>query len=280
MDFRADLHCHSTYSDGSLSPEELLVLAHEVGLQGISITDHDTVDGYSEELFALARSLKIELLVGVEISSQWEEESIHILGYGFDLHSKHFRDFLEEIQQKRRKRNLGILAKLNERGMILHEEELLKYAQQCNRGHLSSVGRPHIAALLKEKGYVTSYLQAFHLYLKDGGCCYVQSDKYSSQEVIQQIHEAKGKAILAHPHQIIHKRVLKMLFELSFDGIEGNDVHRVLPEQQRWICLAKKKGWIVTGGSDFHGKERSYVSLGSVWICKEVFDQLKNASLS
>ncbi len=280
MSFRADLHCHSSYSDGTLAPEEILHLAKEIGLQGISITDHDTIDGYSDELFALAKSLEIELLAGVEISSQWREENVHILGYGFALDSKWLRSFLADIQQRRWKRNLEIVKKLGQKGMLLQKEELVDFAQKCNRGRLSSIGRPHIAALLLQKGYVTSYMQAFQLYLKDGGSCYVQAEKYSSLEVIQKIHESNGRAIIAHPYQIVHKSVLHSLFELPFDGIEGR-YPRLLPQdEKKWNSLSKQKGWVVTGGSDFHGPERTSHSLGSAWVAKDVFDRLKHGSLS
>jgi 3',5'-nucleoside bisphosphate phosphatase len=275
MSFRADIHCHSSFSDGILMPEELLHLAKDVGLQGLSITDHDTIDAYSKELFSLARSLEIELLPGVEISSEWKDQSVHILGYGVDLNSELFQEMLREIQRRRQKRNREILAKLAEKGMEIREEDLLAYAEKCNKGRLSSVGRPHIAALLQEKGYVSSYMDAFRLYLKDGGSCYVPACKFSSKEIIEKIQEAKGKAILAHPHQISCQKILKSLLELNFDGLEGRYPRILLSEEKKWISLAKEKGWILTAGSDFHGPERGHVSLGCCSVDKAVFDQLR-----
>ncbi len=273
MSFRADLHCHSSYSDGALLPEELLCMAREVGLQGLSITDHDTVDAYTEDLFAKSRQLQVELLLGVEISSQWQEENVHVLGYGIDLGAKNFTEFLADVQRRRYKRNLKILEKLAARGMVITPEELAEHAKRCSGGRSASVGRPHIAALLEEKKHVSSYSQAFQL-LKDGGSCYAQTERYSSADVIDQIHEAKGKAVLAHPSQIVHKRVLDALCTLAFDGIEGHDSLHKKVEEKKWARIASQKGWIVTGGSDFHGEKRGYGFLGSSWVGREVFDRL------
>lgn len=259
MSFKADLHCHSNFSDGSLSPEELLHLAKSTSLSAISITDHDTIDGYTSSLFQLADFLSIKLLSGVEISSLYNNLSIHILGYGFDLKNEPFRAFLKEARDKRQKRNEAILLKLKAKGFKLDNFKIIE-------GH--SIGRAHIARALIDKEFVSSFEEAF-FYLKERGSCYVRGDKFSSLEVIEQIKKAHGKAILAHPHLI--KGNVKSLLKLPFDGIEA---FYGKIRDKRWEEMAKTRGLLITGGSDFHGIDKPNSSLGSSWIDEENFKLL------
>lgn len=266
VDFRADLHCHTNRSDGSDEPVELLKKAKEASLQGLSITDHDTVDAYTPELFALAEELSLRLLPGVEISSELEGVPVHILAYGYDLHSVSFAAFLTEIRKRRSERNRAILKKLKEKKMPLDEEELAKFPTK-------TLGRPHIAAMMMKKGYVSSMQNAFEYYLKDGAPCYAPGFKYTPQEVIDQIHLGGGKAILAHPHFYKKKGYLKKILSCSFDGIEC--YYALLPKQLEipWLKLAKERGWMATGGSDYHGSFKN-IPLGSSWVGKETFNAL------
>ena len=213
VDFRADLHSHTNCSDGSDSPIEVLQKAHKIGLNGLSITDHDTTAAYTPDLFRLANEISLRLLPGVEVSSELDRLPVHILGYGFDLQSDRFKGFLQEIQTRRIERNREILERLAARNMRITEEELKKVG-------LHIIGRPHIAALLVQKGYVSSIQEAFELYLKDGACCYVLGFKVSLREVIQEIQSAKGKAVLAHPHFYKNKNFLNHLLSYPFDGVE------------------------------------------------------------
>src|SRR5688572_18634373 len=119
VDFRADLHCHTICSDGTDTPEEVLRKAASLGLQGLSITDHDTIDAYTPEVMALASELNIRLLPGIELSSEWERSSVHILGYGIDLQSPSLREFLVHMVQRRRERNADILQKLRDKGFVI-----------------------------------------------------------------------------------------------------------------------------------------------------------------
>ena len=272
MDYRYDLHCHSSFSDGTLFPKELLYLAKKVGLSGISITDHDTIDGYTDELLHVAKELEIELLTGVEISSSLNDETVHILGYGFDYSSEILKSFLEEVQKRRYQRNLVILKKLAAHNIKISEAELYKNIQFEN----ATIGRPHIAILMVEKGYVKDFKAAFNQYLQDGGCCYVIGDKFSPNEIIEILHKVEAKAVLAHPQQVSKLDVLNDLLDMPFDGLEAYYGKMVLHKEKRWVRIAKKKGWLITGGSDFHGAIKPFLNLGCSWVSKECFDLLKS----
>ncbi|HSW72419.1 MAG TPA: PHP domain-containing protein [Chlamydiales bacterium] len=269
MTFRADLHTHSTFSDGSFTPIELLDEAVKIGLQGLSITDHDTIDAYSEELFHEAKKREVLLLAGSEVSTRHREHDIHILAYGIDLKSQLFRSFLTEIQERRNERNRGILLKLQEHKMPIYEEELLALREKEKIPKI--LGRAHIAYLMVEKKYVGSIQEAFQRFLKDGGPCFVPGNKFSPMDAIQQIHMAKGKAVLAHPHFITHNRIVKDLLEMPFDGLECYYAKLGPEQEKRWVGIAKEKSWLATGGSDFHGAMKPYIPLGCSWVGEETF---------
>lgn len=264
--FRADLHCHTRYSDGSDSPEELIRLAVEKGLSGLSITDHDTFDAYGEADL-LAKQYQISLLPGIEFSASLRTEPVHILGYAFSLKSESMRQLCERHKERRRNRNALILKKLDKLGIHIEEEELhLPFSK--------TIGRPHIALALMKKGVVSSIKEAFIRYLAEGRPAYDPGEPISIEETIQAIHEGHGKAILAHPHLIKRQSIVRAMFQMPFDGLEGYYA-RFPPEQEKkWLDLAQKKEWIVTGGSDYHGVNKPQNPLGSSWVGKETFNLL------
>ena len=273
LEFRADLHCHSTSSDGSDTPQQLVRKAKEIGLSGLSITDHDTIEAYRPELLSEAEALGLQILTGIELSSEFGETPVHILGYGFDLHSDSLRIFLVEMQKRRNQRNRALLEKLAERNLPIAEEELLDFARHTEKK--KTVGRPHIAALMVKKGYVRTLQEAFDRYLKEGGLCYVPGFKFTPQDAIDEIRKAGGKAVLAHPHFIKKGSLLRKLLEHRFDGIEcyyGN-LHKQL--EAPWLKIAKEKNWIATGGSDYHGTFKPHISLGCSWVGEAAFHALQ-----
>ena len=273
IEFRADLHTHTYCSDGTDSPLELLQKAKNAGLQGLSITDHDTLDAYTDDFFVLAKSLGIEILPGIEISSEDGDASVHILGYNIDLSSQRFRLFLQEMIRRRSERNRKILAKLEQRGFVIQEEELLQHARLQFPGR--TIGRPHIADFMVKKGYVSTMQAAFERYLREGGLCFVPGIRYTPLEVIDQVHAAGGKAVLAHPHFIKNGSLLHRLLALPFDGLECYYGTLLLDQERTWIELAKRKGWIATGGSDYHSTIKSHISLGCSWVGRDIFDLLR-----
>jgi len=264
--FQADLHCHSTCSDGTFTPRNLLLHAKEIGLSGISITDHDTIEAYIEAP-QVARQLGLKLGSGVEFSSIFQGLSIHILGYDFDLQSPAIQELCKRHQKRRLERNRGILDKLRRLGMPLLEEDLLAIGG-------ASVGRPHIAQLMTQKGYVATPVQAFNLYIGDGKPCFESGEGISSEETIAIIHQGGGKAFLAHPHLLKHSGKVKELLKLPFKGIECYYARYLASQQTRWLKMAQEKGLLVSGGSDFHGAFKEHVPLGSSWVDEERFHQI------
>jgi predicted metal-dependent phosphoesterase TrpH len=269
-EFRADIHCHTNCSDGSDPPLKLLHLAKQADLQGLSITDHDTINAYTPEFFEEAKNLGIEILTGIEISSEMEDASVHVLGYGYDLADLGLKQFLVSMQERRKERNRAILKKLSERKMAISEEELKAFASH------RTVGRPHIAQIMVNKGYVSTLRDAFDLYLKEGKACYAAGIKYHPKEVIDQIHKSNGKAVLAHPHFIKKGAFLRKLLDLPFDGIECYYSRLDKALEKPWIKLAKDRGLIATGGSDYHGDFKPYISLGCSWVGEHIFRLLKS----
>jgi 3',5'-nucleoside bisphosphate phosphatase len=246
-----------------MSPEQLLHHAKEIGLSGISITDHDTIEAYDEALF-FAKKLGLRLGSGVEFSTVFQNMNVHILGYDFDLKSSAIASLCVRHQTRRKKRNKAILDRLLRLGMIIQEEELLSLGGR-------SIGRPHIAHLMLKKGYVGSIKEAFNLYIGDGKPCYDPGVGISVEETIAIIHQAQGKAFIAHPHLLEHARKIRRLLELSFDGIEGYYARFPLDQERRWVQTAEKKGWLISGGSDFHGSVKEHIALGSSWVNEETF---------
>lgn len=268
-DFRADLHIHSTFSDGTLTPEEIVLLAKEIGLKGLSITDHDTIEAY-DTLFDLGRSHGMEILSGVEFSSYCQGQSVHVLGYNFDVQNQALGQFCLKHQERRKKRNLAMLARLEEMGMPVTEEEILVYNHK-------STGRPHIALAMIKRGYVESVQEAFNLYLGDNKQCFVQGEMFSVEETISIIREAGGIAVIAHPHLISPSSLLHQVLKISFDGIECW-YSRFTPDQEsRWIEIANKRNWIKTGGSDFHGSVKPQTPLGCSWVDREHFEKVRHS---
>lgn len=265
----ADLHTHTTASDGSFSPTELLHEAVRLGLKGLSITDHDTLNGY-KEILPLAKSLNISLLSGVEFSSLTDKTSVHILAYGFSLENPLILDLCANYLLRRRERCLEMLELLKKNRLPLDDDAWLKEALTSDQ----LIGRPHIAAAMMRAGYVASVEEAFQRYLGEGCCCYRCASSASTAEMIDIVHEAQGLAVLAHPHLIPDERLLKKLLTLPFDGIEVYYARFPMHRNQRFLDIAKHKKWLATGGSDFHGTVKPHLSLACSWTPQETFDRL------
>ncbi|HRD55940.1 MAG TPA: PHP domain-containing protein [Parachlamydiaceae bacterium] len=267
-DFFADLHCHTICSDGSLSPEEIVLLAKESGLSALSITDHDSITAYQMALPA-AQKENISLLTGVEFSTMHNKTSIHILGYAFAPDSSVIAEFCKKHTLRRKNRNDKILKLLQEIGLPITEEELLA---ETTLAH--TIGRPHIAQAMIKKGYVTSIQEAFKKYLGDHKSCYAEGASYSTVETIELIHQAKGLAVIAHPHLIDDAKILQELLKMDFDGIECYYGRFHQNHNERFLKIAKKKNWLITGGSDFHGSIKPNLPLGASFVNEEHCNKL------
>ncbi|MGC8763883.1 MAG: PHP domain-containing protein [Acidobacteriota bacterium] len=257
-----DLHTHSTCSDGTFSPEELVRQAKAAGVTHLALTDHDTVEGVGAAARAAAEE-GLAFLPGIEISAEFQPGTLHILGYGLDSLNGRLRGRLEEVQRWRRERNPKIVERLNELGMEVTLEEVAARAG----GDL--VGRPHFAQTLLDKGYVKSRQEAFDRFLAKGRPAYVDKLRLSPRESIALIREAGGIAVLAHPLQLKiedPQALDAFVGELSGLGLQGLECYyrnHTEEDEKRFLALARKYGLLVTGGSDFHGQNRPRIRLGT-----------------
>lgn len=264
-----DLHTHTTASDGTFKPMELIEKAKLIGLEALAITDHDTISGFQQIDETVEKDPKLLLIKGVEISAEYPTDSLHILGFNFK-DSEKVAQVLNELIDYRNKRNELILEKMNNHGFKVTMEELKKIAKG------KAVGRPHFARLLVEKGYVQSMDEAFQRYLKDGGLFFVEKRRLKSEEAIELIKEAGGIAILAHPYQILKdgkpfpiapsvdslEDFIKYLKFKGLDGIEAYYSTHTNSQIDELLKIAEKHDLLITAGSDFHGDNRPNVKLG------------------
>lgn len=278
---RFDLHMHTRFSDGTMTVSQLIELAKEKKLSGVSITDHDTIDAYPIA-FEEGAKLKLKVLSGIEISCLHKGQSVHVLGYAFSHKNGGFNAFIKKCQGMRESRNLKMLENLNQYHQIEIKEEALvdKFQKPLN-----AMGRPHIAQVLIDMGYTNSIQSAFNRYLGDKQKCYVQGHRPSVVEAIDALHQAKAFAVLAHPHLIDSSALVKELLALPFDGLEGYYAKFMPDQEKKWVDIAREKSWLITGGSDFHGYPKAINELGSSWVDENTFRtlmqrQMENESLS
>lgn len=246
MTCRVDLHVHTTASDGQLSPTAVVHQALEQGLVAIAITDHDTTEGIEEALEA-ARGTVLEVIPGVEISTDIPQTEVHILGYYVAHRDAVLRSKLALFRDSRLNRAQRMVSKLARMGMPLEWERV----QQIAAG--GAIGRPHIARALLEKGYVSSIGEAFDLYIGRNGPAYVERFKLSPAEAVQVILSARGLPVLAHPLQVSY--LVPDLVKQGLLGLEAYYTGYTTEETRFLLDLAAKYGLLVTGGSDFHGEE-------------------------
>lgn len=275
---RVDLHVHSTASDGSLSPWEVVAAAKARGLRAIALTDHDTIDGLAEALVA-GRELTLEVIPGIEISAHHEPGSMHILGYFVDYQSPQLDTQLQVLKKARAARNPQIIAKLQDLGMRITLAEV----EEVSGG--GQVGRPHIAQVLVQKGYVATLQEAFERLIGNHGPAYVSKFRFPPQEAIALIRAAGGVAGLAHPFTLEYgspTHLRQIVAQLAGWGLKALEVYypEHTPEQRElYRQLAQELDLIMTGGSDFHGDIKPDIQLGWVGaghrVGYEVVAQLK-----
>lgn len=257
---RIDLHLHTRYSDGSLTPAEVVDLAHQAGVTAIAITDHDIVDGIPHALNAAA-PLGIEVIPGVELSSRFNEQELHVLGYFFDWQDSTFRGHLARQRRSRHVRNPQTIERLNALGLELSEEEVKAKAGS------DSIGRPHVAQVLVDKGYVQDTREAFDRYLKEGAPAYVPRMLADTRDVIAWIRNAGGVPVLAHPTWTRCQgeplyRLCACLKEAGLSGLEVFYSSHDRRQTSRFLELAKRLDLLITGGSDFHGAANPGIQVG------------------
>lgn len=249
---KVDLHIHSSASDGRFSPAEIVRKSAEAGLTVIALADHDNVDGIAPALEAAKNFPWLKVIPGVEISTDIPQGELHILGYFIDYTDQELLANLEKMRNSRQKRAQGMLAKLANLGLTIEWKRVKEIAGS------GSVGRPHIAQALLEKGYIASIKEAFTKYIGWGGPAYVEREKMSPAEAVGLILRAKGLPVLAHPLTMNDPETL--IIELKESGLIGLEAYYkdyTAEEINRLVNLAEKYGLITTGGSDYHGLDDS-----------------------
>ncbi len=256
-----DLHTHSTESDGTLSPEDLVGHAKELGLSAIALTDHDTVNGLPKAR-RRAKELGIELVPGIELSTDYEGMEVHILGYYMDETEPAFLTKLQEFVDGREHRNDQMMELLQKEGFAITMEDLRRENPD------SVITRAHISRYLVEHGFVKDKATVFQVYLGDGCRCYVPREKITPFEAIRLIQLGGGLAFFAHP-VLCHMedgRLRSFIQSLKEAGLAGIEAMYSLnrPEDEAYLKrLAEEYGLLVSGGSDFHGENKPDIQLGT-----------------
>ncbi|UCH83925.1 MAG: PHP domain-containing protein [Candidatus Latescibacterota bacterium] len=267
---RIDLHMHSTFSDGLFTPTQLVEKADKKKLVAISLTDHDCLDGTHEAVSA-GKEYGIEILSGVELSCEFKGRDLHILGYGVDPDHEEFQDMLRRFRDTREKRGLKIIEKLGKLGMSIDPDDVMA------KSGPGALGRPHIAAVLFEKGHVRSPNEAFDRYIAEGGPAYVPKYKMAPPEAIQHIRRAGGLAFMAHPGIFLSDMdEMAALLEEGFDGVEVYHSKHDAEMVKGLIAIAEEKDLLISGGSDYHGFTNRDLPIGALDISYDLLQKIND----
>ena len=264
----ADLHLHTMFSDGTFTPEELVLRAQNVGLACIALTDHDSVEG-CERAAAACANVKMEFISGTELTAEHDDTEVHVLGYFLDTKNKVLLDRIGKFQVVRQQRIYEMCAALNKLGIPLKAESVFALA------NCKSPGRPHVArALVKEK-LITNLDDAFEKSLKKGKPAWVPKTKMSALEGVELIHQAGGLAVMAHPGLNRTDDIIPDLVKAGLDGIECFHTKHSTIMSERYLEIAEKYDLLVTGGSDCHGFSKKQPLIGGVKLPYEHVEKMK-----
>ena len=257
-----DLHVHSTASDGKLIPEAIVRKAAELGLRVISLTDHDSIAGIVPALKAVKAFPGLTFIPGVEISTDLADGEAHILGYFIDYTDPALEKSLEKFRDSRFGRGRGMVEKLAALGIDIDWSRVQEIAGD------GAIGRPHIARAMLEKGYITTFEEAFDKYIGHGGPAYVEREKMTPEEAVALIVRSKGLPVLAHPFTVKDpEAMVRQLKPAGLVGIEAYYKDNTAAETKATLNLAKKYGLIATGGTDYHGiGDSREIMLGGVEV--------------
>ncbi|MFD0680453.1 MULTISPECIES: PHP domain-containing protein [unclassified Paenibacillus] len=253
----ADLHTHTSASDGTQPSSENIRLAVKACLAGIAITDHDTVAGIDEALEAGSQS-GITVIPGVEISTVFEGQDIHVLGYWIDHTNTLFLSRLTSLRDVREQRNVMMIERLNELGLQVTMEDVWASLETSKKAD-ETIGRPHIADALLKKGYVSSIAEAFERYLGNGAAAYVNPPRIDPFTAVEWILEAGGVPVLAHPGLYDLDELIPQLADVGLVGLEVYHSDHSPEQEKHYQSIAEQLGLIMTGGSDFHGERGGVV---------------------
>ena len=254
-----DLHTHSTFSDGTFTPLQLVKYAEEKGLKAFALTDHDTTEGIKE---AKSIETNVEVISGVEISTRYDKKEIHIVGLYVNENDADLNKQLKYYREKRVTRNFEILEKLNSLGVDITIDDV---KESCTGDVIS---RAHIAKALVSKGFVGSYKEAFDRYLGDNKCAYVPRETLNYEESMELITKAGGVPVLAHPllYKMSDTNLENMMVKLRQKGLKAVEVYYSThsnSDTQHVMAMANRVGLIYSGGSDFHGATKPKIDMGT-----------------
>lgn len=265
----ADLHMHTSFSDGTFSPEELARRGSEHGLSAMALTDHDTVEG-CERMSLACSALGIEFIAATELTAEHRDCELHLLGYFLNTHHQPLLQSLQHFQAVRQNRIREMVARLNELKVPLNPEVVFKLA------NCQAPGRPHVARALVQEGLCQTVDEAFERYLKKHRAAWVPKAKMSALQAITLVHEAGGLAVLAHPGLNRTDEMIPELVEAGLDGIECYHTKHPPSTTEHYLRVAKRYGLLVTGGSDCHGMSKGKPLIGTVKIPLQLVRELES----
>ncbi|MDD2212145.1 MAG: PHP domain-containing protein [Clostridia bacterium] len=267
--YKADLHVHTTASDGAYSPREIVNLAREKGISFLAITDHDTTAGLAEAAQE-CRRCQLAFFPGIELSTIYEEQEVHILGYNINWANERMREMVSQLQNARNTRIEKMVIKLSELGFSLDFEDVRKKSSAQN------LGRVHLALVLIDKGIVSSINEAFTKYLNPGCPTFVPRYKLTPFLALKIIKEAEGVSVLAHPGLACCDELIPVLVKKGLQGIEAFHPRHTKEDEILYFKKAQEYKLLITGGSDFHGhEEKDLDNLGEMEVPFDSIRQLK-----
>jgi predicted metal-dependent phosphoesterase TrpH len=266
----ADLHLHTIFSDGTFTPEELAGRGRAAGLAAMALTDHDTVEG-CERMGQACQSLGIEFIVGAELTAEYQDKEVHLLGYFLDPHNAKLLAEIKKFQAVRQSRVHEMTARLNKINIPLRAETVFALAN-CR-----SPGRPHVARALVQEGLCPSMEEAFERFLKKGRRAWVPKCKISALDAIALIHQAGGLAVMAHPGLNHCDEIIPAMTGQGLDGLECFHTKHTAKMSKHYLNLAARLNLLVTGGSDCHGYSKGQPLIGGVKLPGIYWQQLKAA---
>ncbi|HHT9110782.1 MAG TPA: transcription antitermination factor NusB [Candidatus Brocadiaceae bacterium] len=264
----SDLHVHTNYSDGTMTPEQVVDEAIRLGVSTISITDHDTVDGISIACH-YARGKNINIIPGIELSAYLEPSEIHILGYFIDIHNESLQKLLKQAHEDRIERIHAMVIKLKGLNVTIDPQEIFDLAGK------GSPGRMHVAEIIYKHRYCNTIIDAFTRYIGDNSPAYVPKKTFSPRQAIELIRDAQGAAVLAHPGLTQRDHVIEELVRYGLAGIEIHYPTHTPSAIEKYIKIAKKYNLTVTGGSDFHGERKNDTPIAKMTVPDSLVRELR-----
>lgn len=258
MYIKSEFHCHSTASDGQMSPSEIIIAAKELNLKSIALTDHDTTKGI-EEAYTLAKSLNVNFIPGIELSCDYKGATIHLLGYFKDdsYKSKELQDFLENLKNKRVERAKKIVENLQK-----YFDIEIDYKKVLEKGK-GVIARPHIAQTIIDAGYKYDWEYIFETFIGDNSKAYVPNEKLDVRDGIKLLRKFNALVVLAHP-KLIKKVPVEEVMGFNLDGIEAIYYQNTNDETNYFTSFAMKNNLLVTCGSDCHGISKDDIKHGFI----------------